>query len=60
MRLNLSFVFVFLLCGILNGQVNPWSPIAEKEIIADRLARVIVPDKYSTQHLDLLQLKTGK
>ena len=58
MRYFLSFTFALLLNGLVYGQANPWSDINETGISAAPQARMIIPSRYRTQHLDLLQLKS--
>ena len=49
---------VAILCGsaLYAQTVNPWSPIAESDIAADPLGRVIVPEKYRTLRVDMFRL----
>lgn len=60
MRSILTLV-VAILCGsaLYAQTVNPWSVIAESEIAADPLARLVVPEKYRTLRVDMFRLENA-
>lgn len=56
MRFLLPVLFV-LTSGLLFGQANFWSDSKESEIPATPQSRLVKPDRYRTQRLNLVQMK---